>query len=163
MRVLFICTGNICRSPAAHAVLEARLRAEAAEGAAWAGRVSVDSAGLGGWHAGEAPDRRASAEGRRRGYRVDHPARAIHAMDLRTADLVLAMDRGHLAKLERMLPPGFDRRRLQLLRSFDPAAPEAAEVEDPYYGGDEGFAEMFDVIEASMPGLTATIRELVQA
>ncbi len=161
MRVLFICTGNICRSPAAHAVLAAQLREAAAAGGGWAGRVTVDSAGLGGWHEGEAPDRRAQAEGRRRGWRVDHPARAIRAVDLQTAGLVLAMDRGHLTKLERMLPPGFERRRLQLLRSYDPSAPEGAEVADPYYGGDEGFSEMFDTIEAAMPLLMEHLRQEV--
>ncbi len=158
MKVLFVCTGNICRSPAAHAVLEQRLAEAAARGEAWAGRVQVDSVGLGGWHEGELPDPRARRAGKSRGYAVDSPARAIRVADLQQADWVLAMDHGHMQHLRRMLPPGFRGDRLRLLRSFDASAPAEAEVEDPYYGPDVGFDAMFTVIEATMPGLLARLR-----
>lgn len=158
MKVLFVCTGNICRSPAAHAVLEHRLAEASKRGEAWAGRVQVDSVGLGGWHEGELPDPRARRAGKSRGYTVDSPARAIRVADLQAADWVLAMDHGHMRHLKRILPPGFQPERLRLLRSFDASAPAEAEVEDPYHGPEAGFDVMFDVIEASMPGLVARLR-----
>ena len=158
MKVLFVCTGNICRSPAAHAVLEHRLAAATGRGEAWAGRVQVDSVGLGGWHEGELPDPRARRAGKSRGYVVDSPARAIRVADLQAADWVLAMDHGHMQHLKKILPPGFLPERLRLLRSFDPSAPAGAEVDDPYYGPDAGFDAMFGVIEAAMPGLLAQLR-----
>jgi protein-tyrosine phosphatase len=158
MKVLFVCTGNICRSPAAHAVLEQRLAQAAGRGEAWAGQVVVDSVGLGGWHEGELPDPRARRAGKSRGYAVDSPARAIRVADLQQSDWVLAMDQGHLRHLKKILPPGFPPDRLRLLRSFDASAPAEAEVEDPYYGPDVGFDTMFEVIEAAMPGLLAQLR-----
>jgi protein-tyrosine phosphatase len=163
MKVLFVCTGNICRSPAAHAVLEHRLAAAVARGERWAEGVQVDSVGLGGWHEGELPDPRARRAGKSRGYTVDSPARAIRTADLRSADWVLAMDHGHIRHLQKILPPGFSPERLRLLRSFDPASPADAEVEDPYYGPDSGFDAMFVVIEAAMPGLLQQLQRQLAA
>lgn len=143
-RLLFVCTGNICRSPAAHAVLQAH--------AARAGlALEVDSAGLGGWHAGELPDPRARAEGARRGYRLDHPARQVTREELDRWDLVVAMDRSHERGLLR-LHPGLGA-RLQRFRVADPDAPaDPPDVLDPYYDGPEAFVAMFDVLEAAVPG-----------
>lgn len=142
MRVLFVCTGNICRSPAAHAVLE---RMVTRAGLA----VEVDSAGLGGWHQGELPDPRARAEGARRGYALTHPARVVQSGDFQAFDLIIAMDRGHLRALTERAPPAC-RDRVRLFRSVDPTAPDA-DVADPYYDGPEAFAEMFDTIERCAP------------
>ena len=147
MRVLFVCTGNICRSPAAHAVLESKLR-----GQEWAS-IQVDSAGTGGWHTGELPDPRARREGARRGYSLLHPARQIGRSDFEEPGLLIALDRGHYRALRQLAPSGFPEERLALLRSFDPEAGPMAEVADPYYGDERDFSEMFDVIEAAMPGL----------
>lgn len=148
MRVLFVCTGNICRSPAAHAVFEHH--------AARAGlSVTVDSAGTGGWHAGELPDERARAEGARRGYALTHRARAVEPADFERFDLVLAMDRGHLRALQDRAPAAA-RARIQLFRAFDPG-PGEPDVADPYYDGPDAFVEMFDVIEDAMPGLVAHV------
>ncbi len=147
-RVLFVCTGNICRSPAAHAVVEAAL------GRAGRGDVVVDSAGTGDWHAGELPDARARAEGARRGLALTHPARRVVAADFAAGTLVVAMDQGHHRAVARMAPGFAD---LVLFRDFDPARSGPADVEDPYYGGSDGFADMFDVIERCVPALLARI------
>jgi protein-tyrosine phosphatase len=146
--LLFICTGNICRSPAAHAVMAHHLAL-----AGLSEEVRVDSAGMGGWHAGELPDPRARREGARRGYRLDHLARAVSADDFRRPGLLLALDRGHERALQRMAPAGFPADRIRLLRSFDPQSAVGAEVADPYYGPESGFASMFDEIEATVVGL----------
>ncbi len=148
VKVVFVCTGNICRSPAGHAVLAHRL-AQSPRGAS----IEVDSCGIGGWHADEPPDPRAVREGKRRGYRVDHPARQVQPTDFTMPALIVAMGKDHLQALQRMAPSGFPKDHIVLLRSFDPASAPGADVADPYYGADEGFSTMYDVIEAAMPGL----------
>lgn len=150
-RVLFVCTGNICRSPAGHAVLAARLAAGAAPG------VTVDSCGLGDWHAGDLPDPRARAEGAKRGYTLDHPARMLRDADFAVPGLIVAMDRSHLRGVRAWAPHAFDPAGVVLFRQFDPGAPPDAEVDDPYYGPPAGFAAMFDTIERTMPGLLAHV------
>ena len=159
MKVLFVCTGNICRSPAAHAVLEHQLQTCILQGEAWASRIRVDSVGLGNWHEGEMPDPRAITAGKKRGYKVDSIARGIRSTDLITASLVLGMDLGHIRKLKQLLPADFAPGRLKLLRSYDPQSAAEAEVADPYYGPGDGFDTMFSVIEAAMPGLIEELRQ----
>lgn len=136
-----------------HKLAEAQARGES-----WASRVVVDSCGLGGWHSGELPDRRAQKVGRKRGYDLNHPARVIGGPDLITTDLILAMDAGHLRKLKQLVPASVNPDTIRLLRSFDPRSKPDAEVADPYYGGEDGFEEMFDVIEAAMPGLMSFLK-----
>ena len=150
VHLFFVCTGNICRSPSA-----ALVAAEHVRRAGLDGRVRVTSAGLGPWHVGEPIDRRARDALALRGYPVEHVAAQVHTGDL-TADLVLAMDRGHEKALRKLVD---DPARVRLLRSFDPAATGDLEVPDPYYGGPEGFEEMLDMIEAATPGLLARVRE----
>lgn len=152
-RVVFVCTGNICRSPAAHAVLAAALARDGPAG------VEVDSAGTGFWHRGELPDPRARLEGARRGYDLNHRARAVTRADFAPGTLVLAMDRGHLRSLTRLAPPGFT--DLRLFRSFDPEGGADADVADPYYGGARDFGEMYDVIERTTPAILAFLRSRV--
>ena len=153
MRICFVCMGNICRSPTAHAIMQ-KLVADAG----LASKIEIDSAGTGGWHAGELPDPRSCAAGARRGYDLDHPARQFKAADFDRFDLVLAMDRDnhdHLQRLARgrtQLPP------IRLLRSFDPSAPEGAEVPDPYGGGGDDFDHVLDVCERACQGLLEHLR-----
>lgn len=104
-----------------------------------AGEVDVDSAGIGGWHAGERPDRRAAEAALRRGVRLDGVARQVTPADFEDFDLLLAMDASHLADLRRLAPPG----RSGKARIF-----AAGDVPDPYYGGGEGFETVLDIIEA---------------
>ncbi len=147
--VVFVCTGNICRSPIAEKVFVHEL-----ERAGLAGEVRVSSAGTGGWHVGDPADQRAAALLRAEGYPDDHAARQVDAEQL-SADLIVALDNSHRRALQAMVP---ERDRVRLLRSFDPTAPEGAEVPDPYYGDDAGFAEVLAMVRAAMPGLLDWVR-----
>jgi protein-tyrosine phosphatase len=153
MRLVFVCLGNICRSPTAHGVMRHLVRE-----AGLSDRISVDSAGTGDWHLGEPPDARTQATAKRRGITLDHRAQRFTAKDFARYDLILAMDRTNRRDLERMAPTDADRAKIHLLRSFDPAAPKDAEVPDPYYGGAQGFEEVYDVCDAACRGLLAHLR-----
>jgi len=132
---------------------EALISAELAS-AGLADRVSVESAGTGDWHLGEPMDRRARAELTRRGYDGSaHRARQIGPRWLDRFDLMLAMDRANLRALRRMAAGGPAEGRIRLYRSFDPDAPEGAEVPDPYGGGADEFAAVFDLMRSAALGL----------
>jgi low molecular weight protein-tyrosine phosphatase len=151
-RVLFVCSGNICRSPTAEGVLR-RLVSERG----LAGEIEVDSAGIGAWHAGEPPDPRSVATAAARGVRLDGIARQVTRGDFDDFDLILAADATHLRDLRRLAP---DRAaKLHLLREFDPASAGARDLDvtDPYYGGASGFDDVFDQVHAACVGLLDTI------
>jgi protein-tyrosine phosphatase len=133
-RLLFVCSGNICRSPTAEAVMRSLVAQRGLES-----EVEVDSAGTGNWHAGESADRRAAAAALRRGVHLDGVARQVIPEDFEHFDLLLAMDSGHLAELRRMAPPGACGR----VRMF-----ADSDVPDPYYGGEQGFEAVLDMVEA---------------
>ena len=152
-RVCMVCLGNICRSPMAMAVLRHKL-AEAG----LADEVVVESAGTGGWHVGDGADRRARAALVARGYDDSHSARKFVKTFFDDYDLVIAMDRDNLRNLRALAPDRESREEVRLLRSWDPAAPDGAEVEDPYYGGDDGFAEVLDQVERACDGLVAELK-----
>jgi protein-tyrosine phosphatase len=155
MRVLFVCLGNICRSPTAEAVFRAKVQERGL-----LGELEVDSAGTGGWHAGNAPDRRAVAEGERRGVSMSGRARQVTASDLRDFDLIVAMDESNRRELLALASDDEIRGRIQLLRDWDPeAAGHDRAVPDPYYGGDREFAEMFDIVERACDGLIADLEQ----
>ncbi len=117
--------------------------------------VRVSSAGVGPWHAGEPADRRARATLKAHGYPTEHAAAQVTDDDLE-ADLLLAADEGHLDFLRSRVD---DPSRVRLLRSFDPSAPDGAEVPDPYYGGDDGFEDVLAMIERTVPGLLDWVRK----
>jgi protein-tyrosine phosphatase len=147
--ILFVCLGNICRSPLAEGVFLHLARERGV-----AHRLQVDSAGTGGWHVGNPPDPRAQAVARENGVILGSRARQVDPGDAEAFDLILAMDRANLADLRRHLPPG-GRAELRLFRDFDPtASPEdEAEVPDPYYGGPEGFQEVYEMVHRSCEAL----------
>ena len=158
-RVVFVCTGNICRSPMGDVVFR-RLAGERvlADGTALADAVEVTSAGTGGWHAGEPMDPRARSALDRRGY-VDHGHRA-QAFDtdwLPAVGLVVCMDRGHRQTLASMARAKAGDYRyddvLVMMRSFDPRAGGDPDVPDPYYGDDADFERCLDLVEAGCRGL----------
>jgi len=153
-RICIVCLGNICRSPMAERVLAGEL-----DRAGLSGKVTVESAGTGDWHLGEAMDSRARAELTRRGYDGSgHKARQIEPHWLARYDLLLAMDMENLANLRRMAGNEADlANRIQLIRSFDPAAPAGAEVPDPYYGSPDDYVEVFELVEAAAKGLAAQL------
>jgi protein-tyrosine phosphatase len=153
-RICVVCLGNICRSPMAERVLAAQL-----DVAGLAGRVVVDSAGTGDWHVGEAMDARARAELSRRGHDAGgHEARQLQPDWLDDYDLLLAMDRSNLAGVRDLAAgkPGLAG-RIMLLRAFDPAAAAGAEVPDPYYGGADDYAEVFELVDAAAKGLVSRL------
>ena len=159
LRVCFVCTGNICRSPTAEAVFS-RLVADAG----LADRVLVDSAGTGPWHAGSDMDQRARHALVGRGYQPPtHVAKQFLAADFGRRDLVLALDSGHLSRLGRLAllapDPAEAVASLSLLRSFDPAAVEAGDrdVPDPYYDDEHGFELVLDQVERACAGLARAV------
>ncbi|MFN8035506.1 MAG: low molecular weight protein-tyrosine-phosphatase [Acidimicrobiia bacterium] len=153
IRLCFVCLGNICRSPAAMAVMAAHV-AEAG----LTGCIEVDSAGTGSWHLGDVPDRRTRAEAARRGIPLDHYGKQFASGDFARYDLVLAMDRANQSDLRALAPDSTARAKIRLLRSFDPAADGALEIPDPYYGGPDDFAEVFDLVDAACRGLLDALR-----
>ncbi|MGW2209528.1 low molecular weight protein-tyrosine-phosphatase [Streptomyces sp. NPDC001781] len=153
-RVCFVCTGNICRSPMAESVFQAR--------AAEAGLdrlIEADSAGTGGWHEGDAADPRTVSVLGERGYDTEHVARQFQPSWFDRLDLVIALDTGHLKTLRRLAPTEEDARKVRLLRSYDPAAGADLDVPDPYYGGRDGFEECLEMVEAASAGLLESVRE----
>lgn len=152
LRVLFVCMGNICRSPTAEGVFRAHVARAGLDA-----RVEVDSAGTHGYHVGSAPDPRAQAAARRRGYDLAGlRARRVAAADFRRFDLILAMDRDNLSLLQEACPED-ERHRLRLFLEFARNF-EAEEVPDPYYGGPEGFERVLDLVEDAAAGLIDEIR-----
>lgn len=154
VRVCFVCLGNICRSPTAEGVFRSLV-----EEAGLADRIAIDSAGTGGWHEGDPPDRRARAAAHARGIVVGGRARPFHPDDFDRFDYVVAMDAENLAELSARAPNDEARARLSLLRDFDPEAPSGAEVPDPYYGGPDGFDRVLDLCLASCRALLDHVRE----
>jgi protein-tyrosine phosphatase len=155
MRILFVCMGNICRSPTAEGVMRGLLRAEGLEQS-----VEIESAGTGGWHAGSAPDARAVAAARSRDIVIEGEARQVTAEDFERFDLLLAMDRDNERELLARAPDAQARAKVRLLREFDPAAVAVGDLDvpDPYYGGPHGFDRVLDQVEAACRGLLDEVR-----
>jgi protein-tyrosine phosphatase len=153
IRICFVCLGNICRSPTAEAAM--RLLVHASDLAA---EIEMDSAGTGAWHVGEPPDRRARAAAKRRGLELRGRARKVVLEDFERFEYVIAMDRSNLRDLHQLAPNDAAKRKVELLRNYDPEAPGDAEVPDPYYGGGDGFERVIDICEAACRGLLEHIR-----
>ena len=152
IKVLFVCTGNICRSPTAEGVFRALVAAEGL-----ADRIQTDSAGTHGYHVGEPPDRRSAAAAGKRGIDLtDLRARKVRLSDFGEFDLVLAMDRGHAEILRRQCPPE-QAGRVRLFLDFAPAL-GIQDVPDPYYGEGDGFERVLDMVEAGARGVLEHIR-----
>ena len=152
MRVLFVCLGNICRSPTAEAVFREFVRRHAPELA-----VEIDSAGTHGYHVGEPPDPRALRAAAGRGIDMSAlRARQVEPADFERFDLILAMDRSNQETLLERSPPAF-RSRVRLMLEFAEGAGRE-DVPDPYYGGAQGFDEVLDLVEDAAAGLLQEIR-----
>ena len=153
MKILFVCLGNICRSPTAEAVLRGVARRDAPELA-----MTVDSAGTANYHPGAPPDRRSQVAARSRGYDLSGlRARQVREEDFAMFDLILAMDRSNLQELMEAAP-GAARGKIRLFLDYAPEQP-LRDVPDPYYGGPRGFEEVLDLIEAAATGLLRRLRE----
>ena len=152
-RVLFVCMGNICRSPMAQAVFQ-----QLVKDAGLADVVQVDSAGTHDYHVGEAPDARAQQAAGRRGYDLSRlRARQARREDFDAFDLVLAMDRVNMRALQRLCPQAHAH-KLKLFMEFH-SNREIREVPDPYYGGEDGFERVLDMVEDAGQGLLRHLRE----
>lgn len=153
--VLFVCLGNICRSPLAEGVFRHLVREAGLED-----RFLIDSAGTSGYHDGEGPDPRTSAVAARRGVVLEHASRRLRPPDFTRFQYILAMDGDNLARSAALARrAGLPTPELSLLRAFDPEAPADAEVPDPYFGGERGFEDVHDMVERACRGLLAHIRE----
>ncbi|MGE0160476.1 MAG: low molecular weight protein-tyrosine-phosphatase [Gemmatimonadales bacterium] len=147
IRVLFVCLGNICRSPLAEGVFLHLAREAGVED-----RFEVDSAGTGDWHVGERPDPRATAVASKYGVELPSIARQVTRADFDRFDHIVAMDRDNLRELERMAKRG-SRAKVQLLRVDDPERGDEHDVPDPYYGGPSGFDAVYRMVHRSAEAL----------
>lgn len=151
--VLFVCLGNICRSPLAEGVFRGLAEAEGLSA-----RFRIDSAGTSGYHDGEGPDARTAEVARARGILLDHVSRRVRPIDFETFHYIIAMDSDNLRKLRRLDVETDGDAEIALLRSFDEDAADP-EVPDPYFGGPHGFEDVHDMVEAACRGLLAHIRD----
>ena len=153
VRVLFVCLGNICRSPTAHGLFRDLVHAQGFDQ-----KIAIDSAGTGDWHVGRQPDERAIIHALDRDIDIrDLKARTVAAEDFDTFDYILAMDKQNLVDLEAMRPDDFDG-YLGLFLDFS-ADDSEREVPDPYYGEKQGFQYVLDLVEKGSEGLLDTIRK----
>lgn len=147
--VLFVCMGNICRSPLAEGVFLHLARERGVEGA-----FRVDSCGTGGWHAGDRPDPRVRAVAAKHGVDLPSRARQLRVPGDDGFDLVIAMD---ASNRDNAAAAGVPAEKIRLMRSFDPDAPADADVPDPYYGGDDGFDTVYGMLVAACNGLLSAL------
>lgn len=153
-RICFVCLGNIVRSPLAENLFRHYVEKEG--GGQY---YEIDSAGTSGWHVGEAPDARMCRVAARRGIAVAGCARQFRPADFDRFDLIIVMDSSNREELTRLTPNETARAKVHLLREFDPQGGPRAAVPDPYYGGINGFEEVYQVVERSVRGLLRTLEE----
>ena len=150
--ILFVCTGNICRSPTAEGVFRHHVRAEGLENA-----FLIDSAGIEGYHTGDLPDSRSIKAALKRGVAIDDlKARRVKPSDFHEFDLILAMDSGHYSALKRLKPADARAEVVLFLDFADPENPR--DVPDPYYGGPADFTLVLDLVEEGVDGLLRHLR-----
>ena len=152
VRVLFVCLGNICRSPAAEGVARAIAREKGRDA-----HFDFDSAGTYGGHAGQLPDPRMRSHAARRGYNLTHRSRPVRPYDLQDFDLIIAMDDSNYETLYDMAPTVDDAQRIVRMTDFCTRFPGARYVPDPYYEGADGFELVLDMLEDACAGLIETL------
>lgn len=143
IRVLFVCLGNICRSPLGAAILKKKIRQKR-----WEHQVDVDSCGTSNYHIGAGADPRTVANATLNGVAIEHCARQLTADDLRRFDFIFAMDKSNYQNILKLGNSIDLRQKVRLMREFDPKNP-GAEVPDPYHGGEQDFQEVYDILDRS--------------
>lgn len=152
INVMFVCLGNICRSPTAHGVFETLVKQQG-----WGQQIQCYSSGTSAWHIGEAPDLRATQAAAQSGYQLDHlrAEQINNSTDFAKLDYILAMDNQNLTALQAMVPADFSG-HLSLFLDYHPKA-SMREVPDPYFGGEQGFDQVLNLIETASNNLLAEI------
>jgi protein-tyrosine phosphatase len=142
--VLFVCLGNICRSPMAEAIFNHKIREQGLDHV-----LSADSCGTGNYHIGAQPDPRTIANARKNKVSIEHCARQLSLTDFDSFDYIMAMDHSNFQNINRLANSPAHRAKITLMRDFDPLH-KGAEVPDPYFGGEEGFQEVFQILDRTM-------------
>ena len=154
-RVLFVCLGNICRSPLAEALFVKNAKA-----AGLADSVLADSCGTSNYHIGDPPDRRSYANALANGVTIEHAGRQLQYQDLLDFDYIFAMDQQNLRDISELSRGHPDEGRIMLMREFDSSVNGLADVPDPYYGGDNGFQEVYEILDRSTRNFVESIGTL---
>lgn len=141
--ILFVCLGNICRSPLAEAIFKHKIKQKG-----WERWVEADSCGTANYHIGDSLDPRTLANAKKNGVVIDHCGRQLSEEDFDRFDYILAMDKSNLQNILRLPRSEQFSHKVKLMRSFDPAG--VGEVPDPYYGGEKAFQEVFDILDRTM-------------
>lgn len=152
-KILFVCLGNICRSPAAHGIMQKFIDNENLQD-----KFELDSAGLYGGHAGDLPDRRMRQHALRRGYVLDHISRPVRPSDFDNFDLIVAMDDSNFTNLRNMAPTLEDKAKVVRMIDFVKGFPQYHSVPDPYYEGSEGFELVLDLLEDGCQNLLSSLK-----
>lgn len=154
IKVLFVCLGNICRSPAAHGIIQSIIDSHDDQS-----RFLIDSAGLYGGHAGDLPDNRMRVHARRRGYELTHRSRQVRESDFANFDLIIAMDDSNYQRLRAMAPTVDDEKKVVRMSDFVRQYPFVDHIPDPYYDGAEGFERVLDLLEDGCANLYSDLSE----
>lgn len=155
IRILFVCLGNICRSPAAEGVMRSIVESEGA-----ADRYDIDSAGTGNYHIGDLPDNRMRIHARRRGYELTHRCRQVTPSDFDVFDLIVAMDASNQRNLQRIAPSPEAEDKIIMMADFADLATRYDHIPDPYYEGAEGFELVLDLLESACRNLFTQLESL---
>ncbi len=152
MKILFVCLGNICRSPLAEAIMKHKLNEAGLSEKIW-----VDSCGTAAYHIGEQPDHRTIKNAASNGVKISHVGRQLTALDLETHDIIVAMDKSNYDNILKLRNASQFIDKLKLMREFDDYPGD--EVPDPYYGDERDFQHVFDILDKSVDGLIAHLRQ----